>query len=155
MATKRRPGWRERGQGVVEFAVIFPIFAVMLFAVIDGGLVMGRYNSLQNASAEGARLAAVGSDASAVAGNVAAHSHGLMDGYTLDTPNSGACGTAGKRICVEWLAGPDGAARCDVGSEVRVTVRYPDESITPLIDVGAWTIETQSVARLERPADGC
>jgi Flp pilus assembly protein TadG len=49
---------RQRGQGIVEFAAIFPIFALLVFAVIDGGLVMGRYSQANQAAGVGARLAA-------------------------------------------------------------------------------------------------
>jgi Flp pilus assembly protein TadG len=53
---------RERGQSLVEFALVFPIAIVMLLAVFDAGRAIFAYNSLTNAAREGARLAAVNQD---------------------------------------------------------------------------------------------
>lgn len=56
MSKKRRYG--ELGQGLVEFAVIFPLFVFFLFAVLDVGIAMNRRATLQHAAREGARYAA-------------------------------------------------------------------------------------------------
>ena len=50
---------RQDGQGLVEFAVVFPIFIFLVFMMIDGGLLMGRYSNINHAANEGARLLAV------------------------------------------------------------------------------------------------
>ena len=36
----------QRGQGLVEFAVIFPLFMIFVSLMVDGGLLMGRYNNM-------------------------------------------------------------------------------------------------------------
>lgn len=56
----------ERGQSLVEFALVFPIAIVMLLAVFDAGRAVFAYNSLTNAAREGARLAAVNQDKSLI-----------------------------------------------------------------------------------------
>jgi Flp pilus assembly protein TadG len=42
---------------MVEFALVFPIFVLVLAGIIDFGLGMYTYMSIQNATREGARLA--------------------------------------------------------------------------------------------------
>jgi hypothetical protein len=50
---------RSRGQGLVEFALVLPIFLAMVFAIIDMGRVVWATDSLSNAAREGARYASV------------------------------------------------------------------------------------------------
>jgi Flp pilus assembly protein TadG len=57
-------GWRglsrqESGSEVVEFAVLLPIFAVMLFGIVQYGLLFAAYITIRNASAAGARQAII------------------------------------------------------------------------------------------------
>jgi Flp pilus assembly protein TadG len=55
----RRSGPRSRGQALVEFALIFPIFMLVLFGIIDVGRYVYVSNSLNEASREGARFGSV------------------------------------------------------------------------------------------------
>ncbi len=50
---------REAGQGIAEFALVFPVIALLIFAVIDCGRAVYAYNTVANAAREGARVAAV------------------------------------------------------------------------------------------------
>ena len=50
---------RSRGQALVEFALILPIFLIMLMTVIDVGRAIWAQNSLASAAREGARYAIV------------------------------------------------------------------------------------------------
>jgi len=70
---------RRRGQTLVEFALVFPIFILLLFAVIDGGRYIFLSSALSNAAREGARL-----------GSVEAYWTGRSDP---------SCGTAGGPVC--------------------------------------------------------
>ena len=56
MVTRRRR--RERGQALVEFALVAPIFFLILFGIIQLGLILGAQNSLTGAVRETARYAA-------------------------------------------------------------------------------------------------
>ncbi len=63
-ASKRdRPGWRgssrERGQSLVETAIVFPILLLLLAAVVDFGRAFDAYIVLTNAAREGARWGSV------------------------------------------------------------------------------------------------
>jgi len=55
-----RPGARDsRGQALVEFAFVFPIFMLLLFGLIDVGRYVYVANALNQASREGARFGSV------------------------------------------------------------------------------------------------
>ena len=53
----RRP--KERGQGLVEFALVFPVFILLLFGILDLGRAVYAYNTIGDAAREGARVAIV------------------------------------------------------------------------------------------------
>ena len=63
MAARRR---RASGQGLVEFALVFPIFLLLFLALLDLGSAVFTYNSLTNAAREGARLAIVNQDQASI-----------------------------------------------------------------------------------------
>jgi Flp pilus assembly protein TadG len=55
----RRARNRSRGQALAEFAIAFPIFALILFGVIDLGRYVFTANQLSNAAREAARAVSV------------------------------------------------------------------------------------------------
>ena len=57
MRAKRKP--RERGQSLVETAIIFPLLLLLLAAVVDFGRAFDAYIVLTNAAREGARWGSV------------------------------------------------------------------------------------------------
>lgn len=58
----RRRRDHRRGQALVEFSLVFPIFLLIFIALFDVGRAVFTYNSLTNAAREGARLAIVNQD---------------------------------------------------------------------------------------------
>jgi Flp pilus assembly protein TadG len=55
-----RSNRRGRGQALVEFALVFPILALMIFGIIDFGRFVAMSNALSNSTREAARVASVG-----------------------------------------------------------------------------------------------
>jgi Flp pilus assembly protein TadG len=53
---------REDGVAAVEFAIILPVLALILFGVLEFGRVWSQYQLYQGAAREGARCAAVKAD---------------------------------------------------------------------------------------------
>jgi Flp pilus assembly protein TadG len=53
----RRPRREEEGATLVEFAIILPVFALMLFGMIQFGLAFAGWDELRNAVQTGARMA--------------------------------------------------------------------------------------------------
>jgi len=56
----------QRGAALVEFAIAAVVLLVLLFGIIEYGYVLSFKQSLTQAAAEGARVGAVGSDATAI-----------------------------------------------------------------------------------------
>jgi Flp pilus assembly protein TadG len=48
-----------RGQALVEFALILPLFIILLVGILDGGRLVYGYHTANNAAREGARQAIV------------------------------------------------------------------------------------------------
>ena len=55
----RRRHENDRGAALVEFALLLPLLALLLFGTITGGLTLSRQNSVKNAAREGARFGAI------------------------------------------------------------------------------------------------
>ena len=49
----------EKGQALVEFSLLVPIFAILLFAIVDFGMGFHSWITVTNGAREGARLGAV------------------------------------------------------------------------------------------------
>jgi Flp pilus assembly protein TadG len=54
---RRRPERNETGSVLVEFAFVFALFVLVIYAVICFGMILATKNSLTHAAAEGARAA--------------------------------------------------------------------------------------------------
>ncbi|HOY44914.1 MAG TPA: TadE/TadG family type IV pilus assembly protein [bacterium] len=50
---------RQEGQSLVEFALVIPIFLLLLFGIIEFGRIWETMNTMTGAAREGARVAAV------------------------------------------------------------------------------------------------
>jgi Flp pilus assembly protein TadG len=76
----------ERGQTMVEFAVVLPVLALLLFGVIQFGIAFNNYITLTDAVRAGARKAAVSrneSNPSAAAEDEVRRSAAGLDSKTL------------------------------------------------------------------------
>ena len=62
----------ENGQTMVEFALVLPVLAVLLFGIIQFGTAFNNYVSLTDAVRAGARVAAVSRQSSDPVGNTVA-----------------------------------------------------------------------------------
>lgn len=51
--------WSQKGQSMVEFALVLPVFVVILFGIIEFSRLWETVNVLTSAAREGARTAAV------------------------------------------------------------------------------------------------
>lgn len=72
MTTKRNRIGDEQGQTMVEFAVVLPILVVLLFGIIQFGILFNNYVTLTDAVRAGARAAAVSRQAANPVGNATA-----------------------------------------------------------------------------------
>ena len=97
----------ERGQSLTEFALALPVLALLLFAVIQFGIIFNNYVTLTDATRAGARKGAVGRQ--------------LPDpqGTTISAVRASAADLTQSKLSVTvtstWKAGAD----------VAVTAKYP------------------------------
>ena len=77
----------ERGVAALEFALIAPVFFLLIFGIIDFGLGIWTYNNISQAVREGARYAVVRGDGSSIGevGPVDLDGDGIDDFFREDT----------------------------------------------------------------------
>jgi hypothetical protein len=116
------------GQGLVEFALVLPVFLLILFGLIDGGRYVYLNSVVSQAAREGARLATV---ETAWIGS-SDPSCGSAGGPTCPATVSGASGLqADVAAAVNRMVAPFGSVA--VGN---VFIRCTDSASVPS---GAWT----------------
>ena len=144
-----RGGKQQRGQDLVEFALVVPILILLLFGILQIGLLVMQYNTVANAAREGARYGIIAREAPG-SGNC-----GSADA-TIDTILDAACriaaGLDANDVTVTWSK-PGGVS--PAFGAVNVTVSYPAEvSITPLIEAfggtGTFNLSAGSVMQREQ-----
>jgi hypothetical protein len=149
---KKPKNQRERGQAVVEFAFILPLFLIVLFLVVEFGIGFSRWIVITNATREAARYAAVQSDSAPIVANTAAQ-------RAIDT-SSGLLDDAGATVTVNFVDGPDSnGTPGDRGDSVVVSASLDYSLITPMgafLSLAFDSINISSCAdmRLEMGVDG-
>lgn len=132
---------RERGQGLVEFALVLPIFLILVLGIVDFGWALKSYITITNAAREGARYGVTCHTNAQIQAQVVDYSSGLnpaltASNVTFPTANPCASGTGTP------------------GAEVKVKVTYDYNFITPLGSFvtalgGGLTLSSTTSMRLE------
>jgi Flp pilus assembly protein TadG len=130
--TRRRRS--QRGQSLAEFALVVPVFLILLFGVVDFSLGLKAWLTVTNASREGARVLVLGQSCTQVtnqAKNVAQSLHPTVSVTITPASCQGSAGDA-----------------------MTVTVSYTYSSITPLgnfvhLLTGPITMTSSSTMRHE------
>ena len=131
---RSRSGMGQRGQAMVEFALVLPLLLIVLFMAVDFGVGLTRWISITNAAREGARCGAVGADTPDITQRVVDASNG-----TLVTGD----------VSVSYPGGQT------VGDSVVVDVNYEYGLITPLghfltLAFDSLSLSARSDMRLEQ-----
>jgi hypothetical protein len=141
LSSRRRR--RSRGQAMVEFALVAPMFFLVLFGIIEAGRFIFYYETLANATREGARYAIVNG----------ANTLGCPTGPPA--PGSSACDPTGNNvkarvrsaafgvlnpITVDPLWSPDNGR----GSSVTVSATFTYRALVPLVPLPPITINAES-----------
>ena len=131
---------RGRGQALAEFAIVIPVFLLVLSGILDFGFALFTRMSVINAAREGARAAVLATDMSTIPTVVLGRvqSAGAQAGLGLDASN------VPTPICIQM--NPKTASPCnwtvhslgnlngaESGDSVSVTVNYPYKSFFPLL----------------------
>ena len=125
---------RGRGQSLVEFALVFPVFILILAGILDFGFMLYSRMTVINAAREGARAAVLADNVlldmqTAVQTAVIATSNGL----TLSLQTLGCVPKAGQPAC-DWDALTTPTPRDPAaGDSIVVTVTNAYQSSFPLL----------------------
>ncbi|MDQ3880187.1 MAG: pilus assembly protein [Chloroflexota bacterium] len=125
-AERRR---RTRGQSLVEFAIILPVFLLVVGAAIDLGRLFFAYVSTENAAKEGAMYGATNPRCDRVRagcvdpGTVTWHIQQELDRVPSAT-HTAECLRGGAPVSM---------ADCDEGDSYRVTVSHSFALLTPIL----------------------
>lgn len=94
-----RLGRSERGQALAEFAMILPVFFLLLFSLVDFGRAFYTWLVLTNAAREGARVGAVQGNAAAINTRVQ-ESTSTLNATSLTTALTNVQGARGTTVTV-------------------------------------------------------
>jgi Flp pilus assembly protein TadG len=147
----------DRGQTLVEFALILPIFVLLLVGIFDFGRAIYAYNTISNAAREAVRVAIVDQSCNVI-GTEAQNRAGL--GITWAPTVAQPCGPSTSDISIRFLNAdgttPAGSDRClqpdatpgvPFGCLVQVTVRYRYNAATPIISNLVGTLNLTASTR--------
>lgn len=116
LGRKRR---EERGAAAVEFALIMPIFLLLLFGIIDFGYMINRSSVINNAARDAVREASLGGNETQVRAAANASLNGV------------------PRATVTVSCRKDDGAACSfstkaTGDRAIVSIRYQHKMLTPV-----------------------
>jgi Flp pilus assembly protein TadG len=137
---RRRPSV-ERGQSLVEFALVLPVFILVVVGILDLGRAVYAYNTISNASREAARVAIVNQTPADVQAEAIKQSVSL--------------GISAAEVSVTY-GDPSGTGTCSapygVGCLASVTVEYVYTAATPVIGqiIGPFTMSASTEMPVER-----
>jgi len=132
MTMKRLDIRRERGQTMVEFALVVPILLVVVFSIIQFGILYNHYITLTDATRVGARKGAVSRTAPNPIALAVAATRAAAPG--LKPASLGVTATA-----TAWTPGAD----------ITVEATYPYDIDVLGIVVASGTLRSKSVERVE------
>lgn len=132
---------RTRGQSLVEFALVLPIFLVLLSGMVDFGMALYTNITLMNATREGARLGIIAPDATSIESRVRAMATGLNQAdLTVST-------TCREQSGSSWIACT--APLWQPGDSMVVTADYTYHMIWPLAFGNSIPLTTKVEMRIE------
>jgi Flp pilus assembly protein TadG len=123
----------QRGQTMAEFAIVLPVFALLLFGVMQFGIAFNNYLALTDAVRAGARTAAVSRHSDSPAG------------ATEERVRDAAANLDQEKLDVFVDPEPGWEA----GAEVTVTATYPYEISLLGMVVMSGNLTSSTVERVE------
>jgi Flp pilus assembly protein TadG len=127
---KSRPRRRGRGQALVEFALVLPVFLLIMLGVVDFGRAVYGFNTIGNAARVGGRVAIVSQTTATIQTAAMTEAIGL--------------GTQASDVVVSYGC----TAPYSIGCIASVTVNYTFHPITPIIGAIWQTINMSSTTQL-------
>jgi Flp pilus assembly protein TadG len=121
MRRLRPSGRGSRGQTLVEFSLVFPLFILLLFGLIDLGRLVYASNAISEAAREGARWGSVQARSSSDLPGIEAHAVANVSGIPNVTATA-ACIRPGTDVLP-----------CGQNDTLQVVVSARVEMLTPVI----------------------
>jgi hypothetical protein len=136
----------QRGQALVEFALVAPLFLLLVVGIIQFGVGLTYWHDLQRLANEGARWAVVNAYPGCPATGPDAPCTPTLQDFLEHEPVSGALDPS-VELCFEEQTGPSGAGIGDPVT-VRVTSRF---ELLPIIGIGDLDLSAVATMRIEEP----
>ena len=125
--TARRPATGRKGAVALEFALILPIFMMLMLGIIECGQVMSSEELITNATREGARLAGLGGSTMGTGSSTGANEVNYRIRSYL---SSGGIAPSTATITITDLdATITDLPQASAGDRIKVTVAVPFKSI--------------------------
>ncbi|MFP5105676.1 TadE/TadG family type IV pilus assembly protein [Neobacillus sp. C211] len=120
----------QKGQSLVELALVLPVLILLLFGIIDFSRIFHAYLTIDHAGREAARSASIGNDNTTVKNTAASDATSI--GLTTD------------KISISSESRKS-------GSNVTITITYPITFLTPIIGqiIGTLTLTDTTTMRVE------
>lgn len=137
----------DRGQSLVEFALLVPILILLIFGLFDFGRAIYAYNAVSNAAREGARIAIV--DQGPTSGVSLAAQEAANQATSLGLNPADA-----NQVRVQYQK-PDLTGICPtpaIGCIAQVRVQYQFRAVTPIVGniVGPILLSSTTELSVER-----
>jgi Flp pilus assembly protein TadG len=120
-AGKSRRRRRDRGAALVEFALVFPLLALLIFGLIDFGYAINRDTMINNAARDGAREGSVNPNQTAIQSKVMSE---LSDLPASSVTVTVSCRKPDDTACSNF------STDAKPGGTVIVTVQYTHRWLT-------------------------
>jgi hypothetical protein len=144
-APAQTPDSREGGQALVEFALIAPLFLLLVVGIIQFGIGLNYWLDLNRIANQGARWAVVDKypDCNGTVGSAGCSSPNTLVAHLESEPVSGGLQPTAT-ICFE-----PGALQGQVGQPLTVRVES-DFTFLPIMDLGTITLRGKATMRIEQ-----
>ena len=129
MTTPRRQ--RRAGQSLVEFALVLPIFLLLLFGLIDIGRYVYTANALNQAAREGARYGSVAGGTTGCSGGRESCVRQQTLGRLAGVPGATVTVACQRSTAGSWSS--PAASSCRTNDLLAVTVDADFQVLTPVI----------------------
>jgi hypothetical protein len=140
----------ERGQAAVEFALVVPVFCLLVLALIDFAKALNYWIDANHLANEGVRQAAVIGSGPQPAPSLAGWIQ--QQAQSSELRNGTGSVSSPAQVCINFLTNPTTGTSGRVGDPIKVTVSAPFKWI-PFVGGATINIRATSTMRLERPAN--
>jgi Flp pilus assembly protein TadG len=144
MSRRARCRKDERGQVLVEFALLLPLLLLIVVGILQFGLALNFWLDLQRIANQGARWAVVNSFPDCATAKDVQCTSPTLQGYLADEPVSAGLN---DKVCVD-ITFPSGAGP-DVGDPVKVEVYAPFRFVA-LLNLAQIRLGADATMRLEQ-----